>query len=235
MTKRSSKPAARASGPPVPATLRTKSASPRPRGVGAWTQTDKRNWHAEWWDDPRGAHVWMSTVPGEPARTRYFVYLGTATHNMGRRYLGSTPDLESAKRKAEKMEFSLRDPGRLPSWAPAPTKKFVEDWEAQRAADETASKTKTLKLPTRVANPVMAEAAAAKPARVAAPRAFDAEATIVLTTSANPRKAGTVQAQRFDVILAFNGKKFSEFVAGGGDATALKYAVQTGHVKMEER
>lgn len=76
---------------------------------------------------------------------------------------------------------------------------------------------------------------AAAPAPTSAPPArtrLDQGATITVLDRRNPRRPGTVQFDRYEVIIKFDGRPVSEFLAGGGDGQALTYAIKTGHAKL---
>lgn len=58
------------------------------------------------------------------------------------------------------------------------------------------------------------------------------EAKITAVSKENPRRAGSVQFDRFAVVQKFSGKTVAQFMAGGGDRDALRYAVHTGDAKL---
>jgi hypothetical protein len=53
-----------------------------------------------------------------------------------------------------------------------------------------------------------------------------------VVTKENPRRAGTVQHERYGVIMRSAGFTVADFIAKGGDRKALTYAVAGGHAKL---
>jgi hypothetical protein len=63
-------------------------------------------------------------------------------------------------------------------------------------------------------------------------RPGDGQTKIRVVTTANPRRAGTVQHARYAAVVRADGKTVDEYLARGGDRAALRYAAAQGHVKL---
>lgn len=69
--------------------------------------------------------------------------------------------------------------------------------------------------------------------RAAAPRASDDDnRKIVVKTKENPRRAGTVQFERYAAIVKHNGKTVATYKKNGGDSTALSRAIKGKDVSL---
>lgn len=116
----------------------------------------------------------------------------------------------------------------------------AESADTRPAGKRRATKAKSVKAAGKGKGKAKKAPKAGKAKKVKAPakkRAANAPRTsanddkvIKVKAKENPRRAGTVQFERFAQIMKFNGKTEGAFKKSGGDSTALNRARKEGHV-----
>lgn len=217
-----------------------------------WTETEKgKEWRAPT-EHPSGARI-----KGFPLKRkedeRYYVYMDGL-------YYGTDDTLEKAMGRAERREMSQRaatmgEPGSAPGAEDAPVDERIQSvvhgsgaGYTRKQADEAAKRLgKPLAKLTRDEVRAEIQRATGKPAAKAAmpaapPEArggsvrstgFGSDDVIESVDKRNPRRPGTVQWERYEVIIKNEGATMRQFIDAGGDGQALKYAAKTGHAKIK--
>jgi hypothetical protein len=241
--KKAASTASAATAPP-PAEGDPKKGAP-PGGWLQWNQPSSTTWLAP---DPEGdasksgARISMSTRAwqGNP-EPLYSVYRDG-------KYLGSDTSLEAAQQRAQYREQTRSAANDTLDGKPDGMPLALALTGDERAALRAAARASTPapRKPAREAPepakdappPKAAEGALPAPKAAAAapklrPGKIPGTAIIRVVTGTNPRRAGTTQHARYEIIIAHNGKTVAEYVAAGGQLDALTYAVQGGHVQLE--
>lgn len=228
-------------------------------GVLKWEQTSgtdttpRKEWHA---DDPEAkvhkrARMTFWSAKWRNGEDMFGVYREVdGVH----RYLGSERTFEEAAALAEskvQKPMAMRDEpikGDVPAFLMASEEERKAGWASEPAPRRAFSKANSKAAPPA---PAVDQEAAARAARerqeiraeragaksVATARAsgkMNPKAVVNVKVRTNPRKQGTKQWDRFEVVMQYSGKTVEEFLRGGGDRQALEYAVQQGHAELKE-